>query len=69
MGSVAARSLATPSDAALLRAHDLNLPGSPSEDLVCTVEHWIQCECDSGPHGSESMVHMVGMCSKGEGPE
>ncbi|MCY4028369.1 MAG: terminase large subunit, partial [Acidobacteria bacterium] len=43
MRSEAARVLDTPSDQALFRAADLNLPGSPVGELVCSVEAWRGC--------------------------
>lgn len=44
MASEAARVIQTPSDQALFRAADLNLPGQPAGELVCSVESWRQCE-------------------------
>ena len=43
MRGEAARVLATPSDQALFRAADLNLPGSPVGELVCGVDTWRAC--------------------------
>ena len=43
MRDEAARVLDTPSDQALFRAADLNLPGAPAGELICSVESWRQC--------------------------
>lgn len=49
METAAAAAIATPSDSALFRAYDLNLPGSPTAEVIVTVDQWMQCECDSLP--------------------
>ncbi len=43
------RVLATPADQASFRAHDLNLPGSPSRELVLTLSDWRRCVVDVLP--------------------
>ena len=44
MRAEAARVIATPSDQASFRAHDLNLPGAPVGELIASVESWRRCE-------------------------
>ncbi len=44
MRDEAARVIVTPSDQAAFLAHDLNLPGTPSGELITSVESWRQCE-------------------------
>ena len=44
MRDEAARVIATPSDQALYRAADLNLPGAAAGELIASVESWRQCE-------------------------
>ena len=46
MRAEARRVLATPSDQASFRALDLNLPGAPSREQVCSVTDWTQCLVD-----------------------
>ena len=46
MKAEARRVLATPSDQASFRALDLNLPGSPSREQVCSVTEWKKCVVD-----------------------
>ena len=43
MTAEAARCLATPSDQAAFRALDLNQPGSPSREMVCSPSDWTAC--------------------------
>ena len=43
MTAEAARCLATPSDQASFRALDLNQPGSPSREMVCSPSDWQAC--------------------------
>ena len=43
MVSESRRVLATPSDQASFRALDLNLPGAPSRELVCSPTDWKKC--------------------------
>ena len=43
MKAEARRVLATPSDQSSFRALDLNLPGSPSKELVCSPSDWQAC--------------------------
>ena len=33
-----------PADAADFRGHDLNMPGNPSAESICTVAHWQRCQ-------------------------
>ena len=44
MAGEALRVIATPSDQALFRAADLNLPGAPAGELMTSVESWRRCE-------------------------
>ena len=43
MADMAARALASPANQAAFRAYDLNLPQSPSREVICTVQDWKQC--------------------------
>ena len=43
MRAEARRVLATPSDQSSFRALDLNLPGSPSREMVCSPADWTAC--------------------------
>ena len=38
-----------PNDAADFRAHDLNAPGSPSREMICTPAQWSACVLDVPP--------------------
>lgn len=49
MRDESARVLLVPSDQASFRAHDLNLPGEPAAELVCSVEAWRRCETGDLP--------------------
>lgn len=49
MKTAAAAAIVTPSDAVLFQAYDLNLPGSPAEEVIVTVEQWTACERDTLP--------------------
>lgn len=49
MRTAAAAAIATPSDSALFQAYDLNLPGSPTEEVIVTVEQWTACEASALP--------------------
>lgn len=40
MADAAAKAKAVPSDQAHFRAHDLNLPGSPDREMLCTPADW-----------------------------
>lgn len=40
MADACARAKAVPSDQAHFRAHDLNLPGSPDREMICTPADW-----------------------------
>lgn len=59
MVDAAARAIANPSDAPSFRAYDLNLPQSPSVELICRVEDWRACECapdDLPPRSGPAVV-------------
>lgn len=45
MSDEARRVLATPADQADFRAYDLNLPGTPSTEMICSVADWKECLC------------------------
>ena len=45
MRAESARALATPSDMASFRAFDLNQPGEPSREMVCSPADWKNCTC------------------------
>ena len=49
MADMAARALASPANQAAFRAYDLNLPQSPSREVICTVHDWKQCLVDELP--------------------
>ena len=49
MRDAAARAGASPSDARLFRAHDLNQPGQPSQQPLVEVAHWLACESEELP--------------------
>ena len=57
MRDEAQRVIETPSDQAAFRTHDLNLPGTPSGELITSVESWRQCETMP-----ESMPDRTGPC-------
>ena len=48
MADEAARVIATPSDQAAYLAHDLNLPGTPSGELIVSIPGWRGCETPPG---------------------
>ena len=35
-----------PNDAADFRAHDLNMPGAPTREMICTPDDWLPCVHD-----------------------
>ena len=45
MRDEARRVLATPADQADFRAYDLNLPGTPGKEMICSVADWQECLC------------------------
>jgi len=71
MESEAARVVYTPADQSSFRAFDLNQPGSPSRELICTVSDWQACTKTEQPPragkvilgldmgGSDSMTAVV----------
>lgn len=79
MADEARRVLATPADQADFMAYDLNLPGSPSKEMICSVADWKECLCpddDLPPRegrcfvgidlgGSSSMTSMVATWENG----
>ena len=46
MADEARRVIATPADQADFRAFDLNLPGAPSKEMICSVADWRRCLVD-----------------------
>ena len=44
MQDAAARAVASPADARLFRAHDLNQPGQPAQEPLVEVGAWLACE-------------------------
>ena len=48
MRDEARRVIATPADQADFRAYDMNLPGSPSREMICSVVDWRECLSDEG---------------------
>ena len=46
------RALASPADQPAFKAHDLNLPQSPSTETLCLLEDWRACEYDLPPERS-----------------
>ena len=79
MSDEARRVLATPADQADFRAYDLNLPGTPSTEMICSVADWKECLCpddDLPPRegrcfvgidlgGSSSMTSLVAVWENG----
>ena len=79
MRDEARRVIATPADQADFRAYDLNLPGAPSREMICSVADWRGClvdEADLPPRagrcflgfdlgGSSSMTALVAAWENG----
>lgn len=79
MRDEARRVMATPADQADFRAYDLNLPGAPSKEIICSVADWSGClvdEADLPPRegrcfvgfdlgGSASMTALVAAWENG----
>ena len=56
MHDAAARAGASPSDARLFRAHDLNQPGQPSQQPLVEVSAWTACESEELPERAGRVV-------------
>ena len=48
MEDEARRVLSTPADQADFRAYDLNLPGAPAKEMICSVADWRECAASHG---------------------
>ena len=65
MRAEARRVLATPSDQASFRALDLNLPGAPSREMVCSPADWAACTVPAGELPARSGPCFVGFDAGG----
>lgn len=60
MRDEARRVILTPADQADFRAYDLNLPGAPAKEMICSVADWRECLC-----GDAEMPPREGRCFVG----
>ena len=65
MKAEARRVLATPSDQASFRALDLNLPGAPSREMVCSPSDWEACTVPARELPARSGACFVGFDAGG----
>ena len=65
MVSESRRVLATPSDQASFRALDLNQPGSPSREMVCSPSDWAACVVPAGKLPARSGPCYIGFDAGG----
>ena len=54
-----------PNDAADFQAHDLNRPGSPATEMICTVEDWTAVAGDDRPPAAREGPCVIGLDAGG----
>ena len=65
MGDRARLAGRNPNDAADFQAHDLNRPGSPATEMICTVEDWAGVAGDDRPPAPREGPCVIGLDAGG----